>query len=66
MLAKRERGLVFFEDVGAVGGVEGEGGVEGDAAALALAFVEADDEAVAVFGLFDGFDDDVRPVRREE
>ena len=53
--------MVLFENVGAIGGTQGKGTVERDTAALPLAFVEADDEAAAVFGLFDGFDDDVGP-----
>ena len=54
-----EFSFVFFEEVGNPGGLEGEGGGEGDRAAFALGFVEAEDEAVAVFGAFDGFEDEV-------
>ena len=39
--------------------MDGEGGGEGDGAAFALGFVEAEDEAVAVFGAFEGFEDEV-------
>ncbi len=59
-------GFVFLEEVGDPGGLEGEGGGEGDGAAFALGFVEAEDEAVAVFGAFEGFEDHVWGIEADE
>lgn len=52
-------GFVFLKQVGNPGGLDREGGGEGDGAAFALGFVEAEDEAVAVFGAFEGFEDEM-------
>src|SRR6187431_1205376 len=58
--------LVFFEQVCAPGFGQGETGLEHHGSALALALVEADDVAVAVFGPLDRFDDHIRPVGLDE
>src|SRR5438132_11436980 len=48
---------IFFEHVAEVGVCEARGRFDARGAAGAVAFVEADDQGVAIFGFFDGVDD---------
>ena len=51
--------LCLFQQIDYFHPFQEEGGGESDTSAFSLAFVQADDESVAVFGLLHGFDDDI-------